>query len=159
MAQHNENRPIDGAVELLKTNGFDGLAEAVTVLLNSAMVAERSEHLGAAPYERSAQRVGYANGDWDLGIAIDVLEAAKDVDTGVLLSGDGDFDLLLKKTKRTMPSVPKSMAYRPSQPTRSLKPPMSIIVLMKIYCCNNDECAHYRKLDSLPVTPPLFSCR
>ena len=62
MAQHNENRPIDGAVELLKTNGFDGLAEAVTVLLNSAMVAERSEHLGAAPYERSAQRVDYANG-------------------------------------------------------------------------------------------------
>ena len=100
MAQHNENRPIDGAVELLKTNGFDGLAEAVTVLLNSAMVAERSEHLGAAPYERSAQRVGYANGDWDLGIAIDVLEAAKGVDTGVLLSGDGDFDLLLEKIKK-----------------------------------------------------------
>lgn len=62
MAQHNENRPIDDAVELLKTNGFDGLAEAVTVLLNSAMVAERSEHLGVAPYERSAQRTGYANG-------------------------------------------------------------------------------------------------
>ena len=100
MAQHNENRPIDGAVELLKTNDFDGLAEAVTVLLNSAMVAERSEHLGAAPYERSAQRVGYANGDWDLGIAIDVLEAAKDVDPGVLLSGDGDFDLLLEKIKK-----------------------------------------------------------
>jgi putative transposase len=62
MAQHHENRPIDGAVELLKTNGFDGLAEAMTVLLNSAMLAERSEHLGAAPYERSAQRIGYANG-------------------------------------------------------------------------------------------------
>ena len=63
MAQQNENRPIDGAVERLKTNGFDGLAEAV--LLNSAMVAERSEHLGVAPYERSAQRVGYANGGKD----------------------------------------------------------------------------------------------
>ena len=62
MAQQHENRPIDGAVELLKTNGFDGLAEAVTVLLNSAMVAERSEHLGVAPYERSALRMGYANG-------------------------------------------------------------------------------------------------
>ncbi len=62
MAQHNENRPIDGAVELLQNNGFDALAEAVTVLLNSAMVAERSEHLCAEPYERSAQRVGYANG-------------------------------------------------------------------------------------------------
>ena len=32
------------------------------VLLNSAMVADRSEHLGAAPYERSAERIGYANG-------------------------------------------------------------------------------------------------
>jgi transposase-like protein len=62
MAQHSENKTIGDAVELLKTNGFDGLAEAVTVLLNSAMVAERSEYLGAAPYERSAERTGYANG-------------------------------------------------------------------------------------------------
>ncbi len=62
MAQPYENNPIHGAVELLKENGFDGLAEAVTVLLNSAMVAERSDYLGAAPYERSTQRLGYANG-------------------------------------------------------------------------------------------------
>ena len=40
---------------------------------------------------------GSAKGDWDVGIAIDVMELAKDVDTVVLLSGDGDFDLLLKK--------------------------------------------------------------
>ena len=62
MAQRVENRSINDAVELLKENGFDGLADAVTVLLNSAMVAERSEHLGAAPYERSTSRTGYANG-------------------------------------------------------------------------------------------------
>jgi len=62
MAQQVENRSIDDAVELLKANGFYGLADAVTVLLNSAMVAERSEYLGAAPYERCATRVGYANG-------------------------------------------------------------------------------------------------
>ncbi|WP_455205434.1 LabA-like NYN domain-containing protein [Kaarinaea lacus] len=42
---------------------------------------------------------GSAKGDWDVGIAIDVLEAAKDVDTIILLSGDGDFDLLLEKIK------------------------------------------------------------
>ena len=42
---------------------------------------------------------GSAKGDWDVGIAIDVIEAAKDVDTIVLLSGDGDFDLLLEKVK------------------------------------------------------------
>lgn len=40
---------------------------------------------------------GSAKGDWDVGIAIDVMELAKDVDTVVLLSGDGDFDLLLEK--------------------------------------------------------------
>lgn len=62
MAQHSEDRSIGDAVELLKENGFDGLAEAVTVLMNAAMVAERSEYLGARPYERSATRVGYANG-------------------------------------------------------------------------------------------------
>ena len=40
---------------------------------------------------------GSAKGDWDVGIAIDVMDKAKDVDTVVLLSGDGDFDLLLEK--------------------------------------------------------------
>ena len=43
---------------------------------------------------------GSAKGDWDVGIAIDVLDAAKDVDTIILLSGDGDFDLLLEKIKK-----------------------------------------------------------
>lgn len=43
---------------------------------------------------------GSAKGDWDVGIAIDVLEIAKDVDTVVLLSGDGDFDMLLEKVKK-----------------------------------------------------------
>jgi len=42
---------------------------------------------------------GSAKGDWDVGIAIDVMDKAKDVDTVVLLSGDGDFDLLLEKVK------------------------------------------------------------
>ena len=42
---------------------------------------------------------GSAKGDWDVGITIDVMQIAKDVDTVVLLSGDGDFDLLLTKVK------------------------------------------------------------
>ncbi|WP_286232820.1 NYN domain-containing protein [Thalassotalea sediminis] len=40
---------------------------------------------------------GSAKGDWDVGIAIDVLDAGPDVDKIILLSGDGDFDLLLAK--------------------------------------------------------------
>jgi len=43
---------------------------------------------------------GSAKGDWDVGITIDVMQIAKDVDTVVLLSGDGDFDLLLEKIKK-----------------------------------------------------------
>ena len=43
---------------------------------------------------------GSAKGDWDVGITIDIMDTAKDVDTVVLLSGDGDFDLLLKKIRK-----------------------------------------------------------
>ena len=44
---------------------------------------------------------GSAKGDWDVGIAIDMMEAAAsaEADMLVLLSGDGDFDLLLKRIK------------------------------------------------------------
>jgi uncharacterized LabA/DUF88 family protein len=44
---------------------------------------------------------GSAKGDWDVGIAIDVLDAAQDVDIIILLSGDGDFDLLMLKASGT----------------------------------------------------------
>lgn len=43
---------------------------------------------------------GSAKGDWDVGITIDVMEAAKNADTVILLSGDGDFDLLMEKIKK-----------------------------------------------------------
>ncbi|MBB6542819.1 NYN domain-containing protein [Thalassotalea piscium] len=42
---------------------------------------------------------GSAKGDWDVGITIDILESAPMVDKVILLSGDGDFDLLMKKVR------------------------------------------------------------
>jgi uncharacterized LabA/DUF88 family protein len=42
---------------------------------------------------------GSAKGDWDVGITIDIMESAKEVDTVILLSGDGDFGILLEKIK------------------------------------------------------------
>ncbi|ANO34698.1 NYN domain-containing protein [Vibrio breoganii] len=39
---------------------------------------------------------GSAKGDWDVGITIDIMERASEVDTIILLSGDGDFELLVK---------------------------------------------------------------
>ncbi|MDD4976589.1 MAG: NYN domain-containing protein [Bacteriovorax sp.] len=40
---------------------------------------------------------GTSKGDWDVGITIDMLENAGNVDRLILLSGDGDFDLLVEK--------------------------------------------------------------
>ena len=40
---------------------------------------------------------GSAKGDWDVGITIDILDSAEKAEKIVLLSGDGDFDLLLQK--------------------------------------------------------------
>ena len=43
---------------------------------------------------------GSAKGDWDVGIAIDIMDTAKEVDSIILLSGDGDFDLLLTRVQK-----------------------------------------------------------
>ncbi len=49
------------------------------------------------PYIQRAD--GSAKGDWDVGITIDILDAAPTLDQVVLLSGDGDFDLLINKIR------------------------------------------------------------
>lgn len=43
---------------------------------------------------------GSAKGDWDVGITLDMIELAEKVDTVVLASGDGDFDLALQRIKQ-----------------------------------------------------------
>ena len=50
------------AMELLIDNGFEGIAETVGLLMNTAMQIERSRHLKADLYERKDGRLGYANG-------------------------------------------------------------------------------------------------
>ena len=42
---------------------------------------------------------GSAKGDWDVGIVLDILDAAPNVDVVVLASGDGDFDLLVQRLR------------------------------------------------------------
>jgi uncharacterized LabA/DUF88 family protein len=46
---------------------------------------------------------GSAKGDWDVGITLDVIEYSTKSDIIILLSGDGDFDLLLNKVNQTYP--------------------------------------------------------
>ena len=42
---------------------------------------------------------GSAKGDWDVGISLDMIELANEVDVAVLASGDGDFDLVVRKLR------------------------------------------------------------
>ena len=45
------------------------------------------------------RRDGSAKGDWDVGLTLDMIELARDVDVAVLASGDGDFDLVVRKLR------------------------------------------------------------
>lgn len=59
---------------------------------------------------------GSAKGDWDVGITIDIMEQAGQLDEIILLSGDGDFAMLLDrikdkyKVKTTVYGAPKLTA-------------------------------------------------
>ncbi|MDN3609897.1 NYN domain-containing protein [Vibrio ostreicida] len=48
---------------------------------------------------------GSAKGDWDVGIALDIFEVAPSVDRIILLSGDGDFDVLVKRVQERFGTV------------------------------------------------------
>ncbi|MEM7276731.1 MAG: NYN domain-containing protein [Pseudomonadota bacterium] len=45
------------------------------------------------------RRDGSAKADWDVGIALDIFEAAANCETVVLVSGDGDFEILLNRVR------------------------------------------------------------
>ena len=46
------------------------------------------------------RRDGSTKADWDIGIALDVYEAAAECDKVILLTGDGDFGMLLNRIKK-----------------------------------------------------------
>jgi putative transposase len=62
MAHQPDSTVIEAVVQLLCENGLESMAEAVRILLNEAMKAERAQALGAGPWERSENRRGYGNG-------------------------------------------------------------------------------------------------
>jgi transposase-like protein len=90
-------------LELLIENGFEGMAQAMTLLLNEAMKLERSAFLRALPYERTPERRGHANGF-----------KAKTVHTRV-----GDLELAVPQT-RDVPFYPSSLE-RGQRSERALK--------------------------------------
>lgn len=62
MTRHTDCTLSESLLETLTAQGLDALPQALAVLLNAAMKAERQKYLQAAPYERTAERTDYANG-------------------------------------------------------------------------------------------------
>ena len=87
MTRQNNDNKLEAVMELLIENGFEGFADVLRILLNEAMKIERDNALGAALYERTDTRKGYANGykpkivDTRMGrLTVDVPQVRGDVD-------------------------------------------------------------------------------
>jgi transposase-like protein len=62
MAHQNKSELLNTILQLITEHGTDSLAEGIRLLVNEAMIQERSQALKALPYERTDERVGHANG-------------------------------------------------------------------------------------------------
>jgi putative transposase len=52
----------EGLMQLITEQGLEAMPELIRIIVNAAMQAERQQYLRAAPYERTVERQGYANG-------------------------------------------------------------------------------------------------
>ena len=50
MTHQIQSTDLQGAVQLLADNGFEGMADAIQILFNEAMKIERTQYIGAEPY-------------------------------------------------------------------------------------------------------------
>jgi len=57
----NDTKFLDIA-EIICEEGLSGIDKAVQIIINQAMLIERDKHLKAERYERTPERVSYANG-------------------------------------------------------------------------------------------------
>jgi len=62
MAHEEQSNRFEEVFQLLSDHGFEGMAQAIAILMNEAMKLERADALGAAPYQRTETRRGHANG-------------------------------------------------------------------------------------------------
>ena len=89
-----DNGALEPILKLLIEQGPQGMAEMFTTLFNLAMRLESEQFLNAATYERSSDRLGYANGT-----------KPKKVDTQA-----GTLTLDIPKTRETAePFYPRSL--------------------------------------------------
>jgi len=85
-------------------HGLDGLPNALSLLINHAMLIERSHYLHSTPYQRHDERTGYANGF-----------KPRSINTRV-----GALDLLVPQTRNASPAFFPSALERGQRSERAL---------------------------------------
>lgn len=103
---------LDFGALLQEAVGSRRLIHATAYVVESKEIDQRGFiavlHQRGLEVRRKPVRVrvdGSMKGDWDMELALDVLDLAKDLDVVVLVSGDGDFTSLVKRVKRMGPRV------------------------------------------------------
>ena len=62
MTEHADTTLSQDILNPILETGLEGLPEAISLLINHAMLVERSQHLRVAPYQRNSLRNGHSNG-------------------------------------------------------------------------------------------------
>jgi putative transposase len=62
MTHQDKSELLNTLLQLITEEGTDGLAQGIRMLVNEAMIQERSRTLKAQPYQRTDERAGHANG-------------------------------------------------------------------------------------------------
>lgn len=107
MAQRVEEHPLAAAYAALLTQGLEGAGEALRILVNEASKLQRTEYLGAQPYERNAARRDHANGFKPKTVLTRVGEVTFDVPQ---VRGGGFYPSALEKGSRTEQALNLALA-------------------------------------------------
>ena len=107
MTHQADSTVLTEAMEQIIEHGLDGFSDAMTIVLNEAMRIERSRVLRAAPWERTEQRQGYANGYKD-----------KSLDTRI------------GKLQLNIPQVRGNVSFYPSSLEKGLRSERALICAM-----------------------------
>ena len=120
-AKNLYNAKVNFAAVLREAVAGRKLVRAIAYVIKADIKEEKSffdalEKIGYEIRSKDLQTFagGAKKGDWDIGIAMDMIELANKLDTLILVSGDGDFVDLLQHLRRAMGCRIEVMAIGPS---------------------------------------------
>ena len=120
-AKNLYNAKVNFAQVLKEAVAGRKLVRAIAYVIKADIKEEKSffdalEKIGYEIRSKDLQTFagGAKKGDWDIGIAMDMIELANKLDTLILVSGDGDFVDLLQHLRRAMGCRIEVMAIGPS---------------------------------------------